>query len=125
MRILIYISGIAGVMLAITGFISELSGTGPSALLWITGIALLLAFTLPLILYSRVLEQRKIDEIIRNHRENPKKEGSEDRKSEQEKTAGWGMNNSPFRKRKSGLNWGGGNIHAANASRGTRKGFLK
>ena len=40
-------------------------------------------------------------------------------------TVGWGMNNSPFRDRKSGLSWGGGNIHAANATRGRRKSFRK
>jgi len=40
-------------------------------------------------------------------------------------TKGWGMNNSPFRKRKSGLTWGGGNIHASEASRKTRKSFLR
>ncbi|MGB5393659.1 MAG: hypothetical protein WBN16_05385 [Lutimonas sp.] len=30
-----------------------------------------------------------------------------------------------FRKQKSGLTWGGGNVHGANAKRGTKKGFLK
>jgi len=40
-------------------------------------------------------------------------------------TKGWGMNNSPYRKRKSGLNWSGGNIHASVASRKTRKPFLR
>ena len=30
-----------------------------------------------------------------------------------------------FQKQKSGLTWGGGNIHGANAKRGERKGFLK
>ena len=30
-----------------------------------------------------------------------------------------------FRKQKSGLTWGGGNVHGANAKRGQRKSFLK
>lgn len=30
-----------------------------------------------------------------------------------------------FQKQKSGLTWGGGNVHGANAKRGTKKGFLK
>lgn len=123
MKILIYVSGTAGVVLAIAGFISELYGSGPASILWITGLALILVFTLPLMIYSRLLEHRKIDEIIRAHRENPKREGQGD--AGKSRTQGWGMNNSPFRKRKSGLTWGGGNIHAANASRGNRKGFLK
>jgi len=41
------------------------------------------------------------------------------------KNKGWGMNNSPFRERKSGLTWSGGNIHGSSASRGKRKSFLK
>lgn len=32
---------------------------------------------------------------------------------------------SEYRERKSGLNWGGGNVHAANASRGSRRKFMK
>jgi len=32
---------------------------------------------------------------------------------------------SDYRERKSGLNWGGGNVHAANASRGSRRKFMK
>ncbi len=38
---------------------------------------------------------------------------------------GWSMNDSPFRSRRSGLRWGGGNIRASEASRQTRKKFLK
>jgi len=40
-------------------------------------------------------------------------------------TKGWGMNNSPFRDRKSSASWGGGNIKGANVSRGSRRQFLK
>lgn len=32
---------------------------------------------------------------------------------------------SEYRERKAGLNWGGGNVHAANASRGSRRRFMK
>ncbi len=36
-----------------------------------------------------------------------------------------GTFSSPYRDRKSGLIWGGGNIKGANAQRGTRRSFLK
>ena len=45
--------------------------------------------------------------------------------ADKENPKGWGMNNSPFRERKAGLNWGGGNVHAANAKRNKGRGFLK
>jgi len=65
-----------------------------------------------------------MDEIIRKHRE----AGSSDNKRSESsdlKSNGWSMNNSPFRDRKGGLNWGGGNIHAAEASRKSRRSFLR
>lgn len=35
------------------------------------------------------------------------------------------INYPSFRNQKRGLTWGGGNIHAANAKRGSKRGFLK
>lgn len=41
------------------------------------------------------------------------------------KVKGWDMNTSPFRDRKSGLRWEGGNIKGVNAKRASRRRFLK
>ena len=123
MKILIYISGIAGLVLTLAGMVSELYGKESSAILWISGLILVLGWCLPLLLYSSRKDRKRTDEIIRSYKNRAKKgEHIEHGKSQ---AKGWSINNSPFRKRKSGLSWGGGNIHAANASRGTRRGFMK
>ena len=66
---------------------------------------------------------KRIDGIISSYKGKQKKKIT-DKKSDS-KIKGWGMNDSPFRKRKSGLVWGGGNIKGANASRGKKRSFLK
>jgi cytochrome c biogenesis protein CcdA len=120
MKIIIYISGIsAGLLflLALIGFVADFSQTN---LILITATALLLVVFLPLMFYDRYKSDKKMNELIKMHaaRKDSLKKG-------ESKIKGWNMNNSPFTKRKSGLSWGGGNIHAANASRGSRKRFLK
>ena len=77
-----------------------------------------------LFLIDRYLYNKKIKKIIKHYKGYQKKEDLLNKKNKAT-TKGWGMNDSPFRERKSGLTWGGGNIKGASAKRGTRKTFLK
>ena len=63
----------------------------------------------------------RIDEIIRSHKE---RRDSDTFVKPTEVPKGWGMNNSPFRDRKSGLEWNGGNVKGLTAKRSSRKKFL-
>ncbi len=89
----------------------------------ILSLILLALVYLPLVIIDKYLHNKKIDRIIDSYK------GQDNNTIQKEKgdskNKGWGMNNSPFRERKSGVTWGGGNIHGANASRGKRKSFLK
>jgi hypothetical protein len=123
MRILIYISGILGTLLLTLGIVGIYLEYPFSNILLYTGIALFSLVFLPMYIIERILVKRKINRIIREFQEQERKhemvvESKIDAK-------GWSMNNSPFRTRKSGLTWNGGNVHAANATRGTRKVLLK
>lgn len=84
-----------------------------------------------LLVLDRIRYGRKVKRIIAKYRdrreEGPAKlDPGVDREGEgKDAPKGWGMNDSPFRKRKSGLSWGGGNIKASEASRGERRTFMK
>ena len=100
------------------------------------GILLFVLVLLPLLVGREVRQRRKVRRILESHRER-KEPGSSRKEKEAESEPGgaenqgdpdapkgWGMNNSPFRTRKSGLTWGGGNIKASEAKRGTKRKFL-
>lgn len=123
MKYIINISGILGatlILMRITGIFSEYGNQG---ILLISGIILLTLVFIPLSIFDRYRYNKRMDEIINAYKQ--KKEDSTKITGEKTRTKGWGMNNSPYRQRKSGLNWGAGNIKAANAVRGKRKSFLK
>ncbi len=123
MKIAIYLSGIAGSLLLLirnTGIILEFP---LNKLFLILGLILLVLVYLPLIIIDEYLHNKKINRIIDSYKEMDN--NTIQKEKGDSKNKGWGMNNSPFRERKSGLTWGGGNIHGANASRGNRKSFLK
>ncbi len=119
MRIITYISGIGGVLLILTGLLGFALNFENNTYYFIAGAASLFILFVPLILINRYKENKKLDAIIESYRNKEKKE--EHLKPGESKTRGWSMNNSPFRKRKSGVTWEGGKIHAANARRGERK----
>ncbi|MDF1549034.1 MAG: hypothetical protein P1P88_14515 [Bacteroidales bacterium] len=123
MRIIIYISGILGGLLLMIGLIGTINDFNYNAVFLISGLALIVPICIPLMIVDRYRYNKKIDHIIKTHKDKPSKTKSIS--PVKSKVKGWGMNNSPFRERKSGLTWGGGNIKGANASRGTRKSFLK
>lgn len=123
MRTIIYISGISGAILLAVRMIGSMLEFQWNNLFLILGLILLMCVFLPLILMDKYRQNKKIKSIIDSYK------GSDKNKLHVEKGDStirrWGMNDSPFRERRSGLSWGGGNIKGANASRGTRKSFLK
>ena len=123
MKTIIYLSGILGMILLVVSSIGLFAELPHNSLFFISSLALLLLVFIPLTLVDKSKQNKKIDAIIKSHKDRHKKEQT--LKHGEAPTKGWGMNNSPFRKRKSGLTWGGGNISAANATRGSRKSFFK
>jgi len=123
MRKAIYISGLLGMLFLITGFIGMMLESDYNRVFLIVGAVLLVLVCLPLNLIAKARYNKKIKNIISSYEGKERKEDAY--KKGEKKTKGWGMNDSPYRERKSGLTWGGGNIKGANATRGTRKRFLK
>ena len=122
MKNMIYVSGIVGGLALVLRGIGIFAEFPFNDLLLAGGLALT-SLALVLILVDRYRDKKQIDRIM----DQPVEGRDQDKPSGEEKpeSGGWNMNNSPFRERKSGLTWGGGNIKAANASRGKRRKFLK
>ena len=123
MKIIMYISGITGILLLALRLLGTVMDFRENELMLIGGLILVGVVFFPLLLIDRHRHNKKIDNIIKSY------EGREQEVKEIPKSGkgskGWGMNNSPFRERRSGLSWGGGNVKAAEATRGTRRKFLK
>ena len=123
MKSIIYISGISGGLLLVLRIVGVMEEFPFNDLLLISAVVLPGLVFLPLRIIDRIMHERKINRIIR---ESEGKERSKEKvNTEPRKTKGWGMNNSPYRERKGGLTWGGGNIKGATATRGARKSFLR
>ena len=84
----------------------------------------LLCFSLLILLIYKKRQNKKIEDIIHSYKKKVRDNHEDLNTTTTKKPKGWSMNDSPFRKRKSGLTWGGGNIKAAEATRGTRRKFL-
>ncbi|MFP4556605.1 MAG: hypothetical protein ACLFNU_07025 [Bacteroidales bacterium] len=123
MKTALYISGIAGTLLILLRIIGMIMEFPLNNLFLILGLTLLVVVFLPLAIIERYRHNKKIDRIIDSYKVSEKDTVPLEKGNSE--TKGWGMNNSPFRERKSGLTWGGGNIKGANATRGTRRNFLK
>ncbi|MFY0651185.1 MAG: hypothetical protein JXQ96_04090 [Cyclobacteriaceae bacterium] len=121
MKVLIYSSGILGALSIVSWLLSIPYGFPMDQVLLIVGLVLLLFVHLPFMVFRKFQESKRIDRIIRSYKSTNKEEPI-DKKEVAFK--GWGMNNSPFRKRKSGLEWSGGNIKGAKAQRPERRSFL-
>ncbi len=128
MKTYIYISGFVTGFLLLGGLMALLMGIPNYSLMLGAGLIALLIVYLPLVLIKRKKHRKRMDEIIRNYQQREKvscsgltADGADKTEKSSKNSKGWSMNNSPYRERKSGLTWGSGNIHAANASRGTRK----
>ncbi|MDN3689338.1 hypothetical protein [Cyclobacterium jeungdonense] len=122
MKRIIYISGILGGLLLIIGLIGMIVPFPFNGLWLLAGVILLVLICIPLMMVDRYRYNKKIDHIIKKCKGQPSK--IERLSTEKSKVKRWSMNNSPFRERKSGLTWGGGNVKGANATRGNRRKFL-
>ncbi len=123
MKEIIYISGVAGGLLLLFRLLGVFMDFPFNSLLLYSGLVLLVLVCLPLTLADKQRQNKKIEAIIKSYK--GKKKKVTELKRGNSKTKGWDMNNSPFRERRSGLTWGGGNIKGANASRGNKRSFLK
>lgn len=123
MRSTIYVSGIIGMLLIVIRMIGLVAEFSLNRVFLFSGLILLFVVFLPLIIIERYRHNRKIKKILKSFK------GTDDKmvqiKAGENKTKGWDMNSSPYRERKSGLTWEGGNIKGTNATRGRRKPFLK
>jgi hypothetical protein len=147
MKGIIYITGVAGgilLILRIVGIFVEFSFNRQVLL---TGL-LLTVVSITFSLIYKDLQNRKIRKLLRKYRDSgspdslirkpDRSEGSEGEKMDQgngdnandgkksksgEKGLEPGKNS--LRERKTGLVWGGGNIKGANATRGTKRKFIK
>ncbi len=123
MKLAIYISGILGglaIVLSIIGIFVEFPHN--DKLLWV-GLILVVGICIPMFRFERYLANRRYKQK-KDEREKTE-QNSQSSPNRETPAKGWGMNNSPFRDRKSGLTWGGGNVKGVNATRGRRKRFLK
>jgi hypothetical protein len=91
----------------------------------LTGLLLFIGVILPVLLIRDIRQKRRIREILNSYINKDPDEEREPEKDPTDLSMGWGMNNSPFRRRRSGLQWGGGNIKASEARRGERRSFRK
>ena len=123
MKTIILISGITGTLLLMVRMLGIFMEFRGDDVVLVSGLVLLGLVCLPMFLIDKRRHDRKIDSIIKSY-EGLDKEVQELQKAGQS-PKGWGINDSPFRERKSGLTWGGGNIKAAEATRGTRRKFLR
>lgn len=117
MRNFIYISGISGVVLLFL----RLIGSSYNHWILLTGIVLIFGVCLPLSIIYHFQKKKNFRSIITSYRKNGKKDISPQKKLKNQK----GPNYPSFRDKKSGLKWGGGNIHGANATRPSKRSFLK
>jgi hypothetical protein len=120
---IIYISGIAGGLLLVFWLIGLFVAFPKNNIILVSAFIVIVLVFFPLFFIDKYRQNKKINGIIDSYK-NQKKSTPKIKKGKSP-IRGWGMNNSPFRERKSGLNWGGGNIHASVASRKTRKPFLR
>jgi len=123
-RIIIYFSGFTGFLLISIYLIGLVADNSYNQIVLISGLILLLLICIPMIYFERLRQNRKIDEIIHQNKKSAKEKigySSETGKN----VKGWSMNNSPYRERKSGASWSGGNIHGAIPKRQSRKGLFR
>ena len=119
MRNAIYFSAILGFLLLIIGFIGLFIGFSHAKLFLFFGTGLLFLLTLPLYISERRRYKKKKADILKKYQ--GRNEFKEVKKRKNKHTTDYPS----FRKQKSGLTWGGGNIHGSTAKRGSKRGFLK
>lgn len=118
MKYFIHFSGVLGFIFLIFSFI-EISIEQTSDYLFVfLGIGIWLLVTLPLYFIDRYRYNSRKQAIINTYKKGKKN------KIETEYNKDNKVNYPSFRQQKSGLTWGGGNVHGSNAKRGYKKRFL-
>ena len=119
MRNSIYFSAILGLAFLAIRFIGLFIEFRNTELFLFIGLGILLLVTLPLYLIERLRYKKKKASILKKYK-------GKSRTSNLEETE---IKHNPdypsFRKQKTGLTWGGGNIHGSSAKRGSKRGFLR
>ncbi len=118
MKNYIYFTVVLGIIFLAIHFIILFLELDYNGLFLIIGLGILLVITLPLFYQDRNRYPKQKKLIIKSiQQEKENLEGKEVKKAEPHKYPS-------FRKHKSGLTWGGGNVHASGAKRGSKRGFL-
>ncbi|MDF1570408.1 MAG: hypothetical protein P1P82_02190 [Bacteroidales bacterium] len=127
----IYISGFVAAFLLLGWLTALLMGMSAHLLMLAAGSVVFLFVYLPLVMKKRKIQRERMQAIIQKYQNDRdtvrkiklQKEPGHEVSGEKttKKKEGWTMNDSPFRERNTDVTWGGGNIHAANVSRGSRK----
>lgn len=120
MKTYIYISGFLSAFFFAGWIVAMLMGLSAHLVMLLAGAIIFFLVYLPLIIRKRRQHLDRMEEIIRNYKSGDSQKVA-DPTGEKSQNKGWSMNDSPFRERRSGATWGGGNIHAANVTRGTRR----
>jgi len=118
MRNSIYFSAVLGLAFLAIRFIGLFIEVSHAKLFLLLGIGILVMVTLPLYFIERSRYKKMKAAILKKYQGGP---GIREVKKPKNKHA---SNYPSFRKQKSGLTWGGGNIHGSNAKRGSKKRFL-
>ncbi len=111
----IYFTVVLGVIFLVIHFISLFFELGYNDLFLIIGLGILLVITLPLFYLDRYQYTKQKKFIYKSSLH--QKGNLKVKKTETHKYPS-------FRKQKNGLTWGGGNIHASGAKRGSKRSFL-
>lgn len=115
----IYFSAVLGLTFLVLRFIGLfIDMSNKELFLWI-GTGILLLVTLPLYLTDRIRYKKKKQTILKSFEKDNRKARP------RAKSTKTGAEYPSFRKQKSGLTWGGGNIHGSSAKRGSKRGFLQ
>ena len=117
MKNLIFYSALLAVVLLVIRFIGLFVEINNANLFLFVGTGILIFITLPLHLTKRKQDQRRFEEILSKYKSEKKTKKVPSKKS---KSGAYPS----FSQKKSGLTWGGGNVHGSNAQRGSKKGFL-
>lgn len=122
MKKAIYISASLGAFLILISYIG--TKLDLNLIYWTLplGIGFLLIVALPLFIIDYVDRLKKVNKE-RNFQSYDKKSQADDSSKQTKKKP---IKDYPsFSQRKSGLEWGGGNIHGSSAKRGSKRGFLR
>lgn len=119
MKNVAYLSFVLAVVLLVISFVGSFIELDNTNLFLYGGIGTLLLVSMPCFILERYAYNKTKNEILKEFKNDHKSHDAATTKKSKN------LNYPSFRKQKSGLTWGGGNIHASSAKRGSKKGFLR